>query len=459
MPHTRAFRKSANAIDCSLARGVMLDETSCEYGFHATRRGFMAETARALLGVSCAASLANSPCGAVAHAAETAAVAGRGKAKSVIFLFMNGAMSHLDTLDPKPGTSSQGQTQTISSRLPGVVLADKLPKLAYLMNGIALVRSMSTETGAHEQGTYIMRTSYKPLNSIRHPGLGAWAGHVLERSNPNLPGNVLIGPATGHPSAGFLPAALAPVPISDATVGLENTQQPSYLSDKQFRARMALARQFDTSFNAQYQSQLIEAYDQTYREAVRLMGSSELKAFDISQENEAIRELYGNTRLGQGCLLARRLVESGVRFVEVDYGNWDHHNDIYKQVPDMTTELDNALGALIHDLANRRMLGEVLVVLSTEFGRSPQINENAGRDHHPAVFSSLLCGAGIQGGAVYGQSDSLGHSVQDDAVSHQDMNATIAHALGLPLEQDFVAPNGRPFRICDDGVPLTKLLI
>ena len=218
---------------------------------------------------------------------------------------------------------------------------------------------------------------------------------------------------------------------------------------------MALARQFDTKFKSQYQSHLVEAYDQTYREAVQLMGSSELNAFDITQESPAMRELYGPTRLGQGCLLARRLVES----VEVDYGNWDHHNDIYKNVPDMTTELDNALGALVHDLANRQMLGEVLVVLSTEFGRSPQINENAGRDHHPAVFSSLLCGAGIQGGCVYGQSDSLGHSVEHDAVSHQDMNATIANALGLPLEQEFVAPNGRPFRICDDGVPLTKLLI
>lgn len=458
MPHTTA-RKSFASIGSSRARSIVLAEQAGYSGFHPTRRSFMADTARALLGVGCASALPHCGRGAVAHAAETGHALGKGKAKSVIFLFMNGAMSHIDTLDPKPGTSSQGQTKTISSRLPGVVLADKLPKLAYLMNGIALVRSMTTETGAHEQGTYIMRTSYKPLNSIRHPGLGAWAGHLLERSNPNLPGNVLIGPATGHPSAGFLPAALAPVPISDASAGLENTQSPSYLSDKQFRARMALARQFDSKFKSQYQSQLIDAYDQTYREAVQLMGSSELSAFDITQENAAMRELYGQTRLGQGCLLARRLVESGVRFVEVDYGNWDHHNDIYKQVPDMTTELDNALGALIHDLANRQMLGDVLVVLSTEFGRSPQINENAGRDHHPAVFSSLLCGAGIQGGVVYGQSDSLGHAVDQDAVSHQDMNATIANALGLPLEQEFIAPNGRPFRICDDGVPLTKLLI
>lgn len=455
------FKRLSSSAARTLASNAALAEQSGYHGFHPTRRTFMADAAHTLLGVGCAAALQSSGRGPLAYAAENAPATGDGfgKAKSVIFLSMNGAMSHLDTFDPKPGTPSQGATNSVSSRLPGVLLADKLPKLGYLMNGIALIRSMTTETGAHEQGMYIMRTSYKPLNSIRHPGLGAWAGHLLDRSNRNLPGNVLIGSATGHPAAGFLPAALAPVPVTNAAVGLENTQSPSYLSQEQFRQRMALARQFDAKFKSQYQSQLIDAYDQTYREAVQLMGSSELKAFDISQEKAEVRELYGHTKLGQGCLLARRLVESGVRFVEVDYGTWDHHSDIYKHLPDMTTELDNALGALLRDLASKQLLGQVLVVLSTEFGRSPHINENAGRDHHPAVFSSLLCGAGIQGGGVYGQSDSLGHDVEQDAVTHQDMNATIATAMGLPLEQEFIAPNGRPFRICDDGVPLKKLLV
>lgn len=455
------FNRLTSFASQTLARNAALAEQTGYHGFHPTRRTFIADAAQSLLGVGCAAALQSSSRGSLAYAAEAAGDAGQavGKAKSVIFLFMNGAMSHLDTLDPKEGTTSQGETLSVSSRLPGVSLSAKLPKLAYLMNGITLVRSMTTETGAHAQGTYIMRTSYKPLNSIQHPGLGAWAGHLLKKSNRNLPGNVLIGSATGHPAAGFLSASLAPVPVTNPAAGLENTQSPSYLSQEQFRQRMSLARQFDAKFKAQYQSQLIEAYDQTYREAVQLMGSSELKAFDISQEKAEVRELYGHNRLGQGCLLARRLVESGVRFVEIDYGNWDHHSDIYKHLPDMTTQLDNALGALLRDLASKQMLGEVLVVLSTEFGRSPQINENAGRDHHPAVFSSLLCGAGIQGGGVYGQSDELGQAVEQDAVTHQDMNATIATALGLPLEQEFIAPNGRPFRICDDGVPLKKLLV
>jgi uncharacterized protein (DUF1501 family) len=425
-------------------------------GFHPTRRTFMADAARALLGVGCAGAIARHTLQTMAQAAESTPAVG--KAKSVIYLYMNGAMSHLDTLDPKPGSASQGETQAAKTRVPGIMISDKMPKLSYLMNGIALVRSMTTETGAHEQGRYLLQTSYKPLNSIRHPGLGAWANHVLDKRNPNLPGNVLIGSAAGHPAAGFLPASIAPVPVSNPASGLENTQSPSYLSEDQFRRRMSLSNQFDAKFKSDYKSHLIEAYDETYREAVRLMGSSELNAFDIKQEPEEIRKFYGENKIGQGCLLARRLVENGVRFVEVDYGNWDHHNDIYTRLPEMVADLDNALGALLRDLASKRMLDEVLVVLATEFGRTPTINENAGRDHHPGVFSGLMCGAGIQGGGAYGESDALGHSPEGDAVYPEDFNATIATAMGLPLDQEYYAPNGRPFRICNNGTPIKKIL-
>jgi len=425
-------------------------------GFQPTRRSFMADAAKALLGVGCASGMSHRGLSPLAYAAETSPA--QGKAKSVIFLYMNGAMSHLDTFDPKPGAKSQGETQAGKTRVTGLALSDKLPKLSYLMNGIALIRSMTTETGAHEQGRYIMQTSYKPLNSIRHPGLGAWTNHVLGKQNLSLPGNVLIGSAAGHPGSGFLPAALAPVPVGDPAIGLENTKSPSYLTDDQFRLRMSLANQFDARFKGSTKSHLVEAYDQTYREAVRLMGSSELKAFEISEEKEDIRDYYGKGKLGQACLLARRLVERGVRFVEIDYGGWDHHNDIYTRLPTMATDLDNALGALLRDLASKHLLGEVLVVLSTEFGRTPAINENAGRDHHPGAFSSLMCGAGIHGGGAYGRSDAEGHSVEENPVYPEDLNATIATALGLPLDQEFYAPNGRPFRICNKGTPIAKLL-
>jgi hypothetical protein len=302
-----------------------------------------------------------------------------------------------------------------------------------------------------------MRTSYKPINSIQHPSLSAWSNHILGKSNPDLPGSVLVGSAAGHPAAGFLPASIAPVPVPNPNRGLQNTKSPSYLGEDQFRRRMGLANQFDAKFKSSYESRLIDAYDETYREAVRLMGSSELRAFDIEQEKEEIREFYGDNSVGQGCLLARRLVEHGVRFVEVEYGGWDDHNDIYSKLPERVSNLDNALGALLRDLASKSMLDEVLVVLATEFGRTPKINENAGRDHHPGVFSGLLCGAGIKPG-VYGSSDSRGQSVDENAVYPEDFNATIAHALGLPLEQEFIAPNGRPFKICNSGTPIEEIL-
>ncbi|HBE68861.1 MAG TPA: DUF1501 domain-containing protein [Planctomycetaceae bacterium] len=422
----------------------------------ASRRSFMTDAARTLLGVSCAGAMTNFGLNRLATAAEGSTPAG--KAKNVIFLYMTGAMSHLDTFDPKPGTEAQGETKTTPTSVSGVHFSDKLKRLSKLAHGMSVIRSMTTETGAHEQGRYLMRTSYKPLNSIRHPGLGAWSTHVQGKQNPDLPPNVLIGSAADHPGSGFLPASIAPVPVSNPASGLQNTTGPSYLADDQFRRRMALSRGFDSKFRTSYDSGLIDAYDETYQEAVRLMSSSELKVFDIKEESEQVRKFYGENRLGQGCLLARRLVEKGVKFVEVEYGGWDHHDGIYSKLPDMLEKLDMALYALFRDLHSKGLLSQTLVVLTTEFGRTPKINENAGRDHHPGAFSSMLCGAGIKPAGVYGASDEKGHSVEDDPVYPEDFNATIASAMGLPLDQEFYAPNGRPFRICNNGSPIKELL-
>jgi len=425
--------------------------------FDPQRRSFMAQAARSLLGVSCAGLLEGGRLHALATAAESTP-AGAAKAQSVIYLYMNGAMSHLDTFDPKPGSSSQGETQAGKTKVPGMSISDKFERLSQLTDKLAIVRSLTTTTGAHEQGKYIMHTSFKQINSIRHPALGAWASHILPKKNANLPPNVLVGSAAGHPGAGFLPANIAPVPVSNPNVGLENTESPSYLTDNQFRKRMALARDFDEAFKRRYESREVQAYDETYREAVKLMASSELKVFDIKEEKEDVRARYGENNLGQGCLLARRLVQKGVRFIEVEFGSWDHHQDIFNRVTDMVGKLDTALSALISDLASSGLLNQTLIVLATEFGRTPTINENAGRDHHPGVFSGLLCGAGVRGGAIYGKSDAKGASPDEDAVGVEDFNATIASAMGLPLDKEFFAPNGRPFRICNEGEPIRKLL-
>jgi len=380
------------------------------------------------------------------------------RSKNIITLFMRGAMSHIDTFDPKPGRPEQGETGVIQTATPGLLFGEHLPQLAKQTGRLAVIRSLATETGAHEQGAYLMRTSYPQINSIRHPAFGAWALQVLGRRSRDLPGYVLVGDGNDHPGCGFLDPSLSPVPVADPELGLENTQRPEYLTAKNFDRRLALAARIDRDFQARYRGPQLEAYNQMYTDAVRLLGSSELEAFDISKESEEARRRYGSSALGQGCLLARRLVESGVRVVEVEMGGWDMHRELWDELPKKVGALDQALAGLLDDLADRGLLDSTLVVLATEFGRSPEINANAGRDHHPAVFSCLLAGAGIRGGVVHGASDERGRSPESDGVSVADFNTTVAAAAGLPYTREFMAPNGRPFKIGGGGQPIAAVL-
>ncbi|MCO8120228.1 DUF1501 domain-containing protein [Stieleria sp. TO1_6] len=421
------------------------------------RRGFMRSVAKECLGVSFAGAIGS---GSMLSLGEAkAAEVANGKAKHVIYLFMEGAMTHLDTFDPKSGVEEAGETKPIQTRVPGIAYGDRFPKLAYLAGAISVVRSLSTETGAHEKGQYLMRTAYKKLNSIQHPGMGGWMLSEQGRLNRELPGNYVIGAANRHPGAGFLPPALSPVPVANASAGIQYITLPKYLPDEMFERRLMLASKFDSAFQTGHRSNTkIEAYNQLYHEARNLMGSDYLKVFDIKQEPEAVREAYGNNSLGQGCLLARRLVQGGARFVEVTYGGWDMHQDLYGRLDERASQLDTALGILLKDLHRSGLLDETLVVLTTEFGRKPALNVNAGRDHHPGAFCSLLMGAGIKGGQVYGASDKTGFSVAKDHVSVSDFNKTIAAAAGLPLNKEQIAPNGRPFKIGGDGDPIQALL-
>ncbi|MGV3483482.1 MAG: DUF1501 domain-containing protein [Planctomycetaceae bacterium] len=416
------------------------------------RRRFMATAAQSLLGVSFANITGSS------LLAQTAAAPKPARAKHIIYLFMNGAMTHIDTFDPKPGVPEGGETKGIQTRLPGVMFGENLPKLAQLAGALAVIRSMTTETGDHSQASYLMRTAYKQINSIRHPGLGAWMVHQADRLNRDLPGNFLIGDNDRHPGAGFLHPSLSPVPIARPETGLENVQLPKYLDEKLFNRRLVLANQFDRRFQAAHPNPEIEAYNHMYSEAKRLMGSNKLEVFDLKQESDEVRESYGHNTLGQGCLLARRLVEQGIRYVEVNYGGWDMHQELYTSLAEKAAVLDSALSSLLRDLNAKGLLKETLVVLATEFGRSPEVNVNAGRDHHPGVFSGLLAGAGIRVGQVYGSSDERGFSVDSDGVSVEDFNATIAAAAGLDTETEFSAPNGRPFRVGGGGEPIRDLL-
>jgi hypothetical protein len=427
-------------------------ESNTPFDDRLSRRAVVGHMARTALGVTVLNTLAGQP------TVARAATASPGGDVSVIFLMMRGAMSHLDTFDPKPGREEQGETKAIQTKTPGILFGEHLPKLAGMSDRLAVIRAMTTETGAHEQGTYLMRTSYSQINSIVHPSMGSWTLHVKGKQSRDLPGYVLVGNGNEHPGAGFLDASLTPVPIADPKLGLENTTRPAYLSEKQFQRRLSLADRIDRDFRQLYAGPQIAAYDQMYKDATRLLGSVDLEAFDISKEPEAVRGRYGDTTFGQGCLLARRLVESGVRCVEVELGPWDMHQDIFENLPERCGTLDMGMAALLDDLAERGLLKNTLVVLATEFGRTPEINQNAGRDHHPAVFSCALAGAGIKGGVVHGSSDERGFRPDDDAVTVADFNTTIAVAAGLPHDKEISAPNGRPFKIGGGGTPIQQVL-
>lgn len=429
-------------------------ETMLQTAFAAPldRRRLFGLVARTTLGVSVFDGLA----GRLA-AAERIGTAARG-GRNIIYLTMRGAMSHIDTFDPKPGREEQGETKAIRTKTPGVWFGEHLPRLAALTDRFALIRGLTTETGDHQQGTYALRTSYAQLASIRHPSLGSWALHVAGKASRDLPGYVLVGNGNEHPGSGFLDPSVTPVPVADPALGLENTTRPGYLTEENFRRRLALAERIDRDFQRLHKGPQVAAYNQMYKDAVRLLGSSDLAAFDISKEPESIRERYGMEPFGQGCLLARRLVEAGVRCIEVEFNGWDMHRELFEDLPEKAGQLDTALATLLEDLGERGLLDSTVVVLGTEFGRTPKINENAGRDHHPAVFSCLLAGAGIKGGAVYGASDDRGHSPDRDAATVADFNTTIAAACGLPYDKEFEAPNGRPFKIGGGGTPIKAVL-
>ncbi len=366
-------------------------------------------------------------------------------------------MSHLDTFDPKPGAETQGSVQSIDTSVAGVQISEYLPQLARHIDKAVLVRSLSSTQGAHERGRYLMRTSYTQRGTIRHPAMGAWMLKLSGRRNKSLPGNVRIGGDSRHPGAGFMEAEFSPLPIGNPTAGLQNSKLGRGTTQSQFDSRLALSNALDQEFRDRFNQKKVRSYNDAYDDAVRLMTSAELEAFNIYREPEPVRIAYGDNPFGQGVLLARRLVENNVRFVEVTLGGWDTHQSNFVRVPERTDLLDRALGTLLGDLEDRGILDETLVVVASEFGRTPTINQNAGRDHYPKAFSGLIAGGGIQGGQVYGSTDEKGEEVADDFLEVPDFNATIAYGLGLPLRKIVKSASRRPFTVAHKGEPVTKL--
>lgn len=381
----------------------------------------------------------------------------RRQARACIYLYMNGGMSHLDTFDPKEGHADAGPLKAINSNVDGLQLSENLPLLAKHADKLAVIRSLTSNQGAHEQGEYLMRTSYAMRGTIKHPTIGAWTGNLLGRANPTLPAYITLGAGSNHPGAGFMESKYAPLPLGNPDQGLPNSTRPDGVTADEYAHRLELLKGFNAPFQKKYDVKEVRAYRDLYDEAVTLMGSKDLASFDLKQEPEALRTAYGDNAFGQGCLLARRLVENDVRYIEVGLGGWDTHDDNFDRVADQATILDRGLSTLLADLSARGMLDETLIVLATEFGRTPRLNQNQGRDHYPKAFSGLLAGGGISGGKVHGQTSENGGEVVKDPVQVPDFNATIAHALGLPLDKVLTSPSGRPFTVADKGKPLTAL--
>jgi hypothetical protein len=420
-----------------------------------TRRQFVSNAARAYLGVHLFPMLG----GTLASAAPGASGKG-GTAKSVIYLYMSGGMSHVDTFDPKPKKKDiMGKTEAIPTKAPDVMVGHYLKKTATVMDKVCVINSMNSTQGAHEQGSYMMHTSYTLRGTIKHPSLGSWVVKLGGRIHPELPGFVAINSSPEHTGGGFFGAKFAAAPIGSPEQGLQDSHRSSDVTPENFERRLTLADKMNRQFHEKFPNADVKAYEELYREAIALMNSKDLNAFDLKQESQATRDLYGEGRFAQGCLLARRLVENGVRFIEVELGGWDTHYDNFTGVAGRCAEFDQAYAALITDLDKKGLLEETLVVVSTEFGRSPEIKteHQDGRDHHPSAFSCLLAGGGVKGGVKYGESDASAAKVKQGVVSIPDFNATIAYALGLPFETVIMSPSKRPFKIADKGQPVTSL--
>jgi hypothetical protein len=418
------------------------------------RRQFMEGTAKALLGVG-AIGMTNHAGAAVGPASGLPPRVAA--AKHLIYLYMDGGMTHLDTFDTKPKHKNQGPTKTIDTNVDHIKISGHLPSLAAQADKLAIINSMTSTAGAHSQGNYLMHTSYEQRATIRHPGLGAWALKFNGRINPNLPGSVFIGGNSRiNGGGGFFEPQYEPLAIINPNSGLKNSRLRG-MDQEQLHEDLELANQFDAEFHQRYNVKQVRAYTQMYDDAVRLMQSKDLQAFDLKQEDSKTRTRYGTNSFGQGCLLARRLIQHDVRAVEVSYQGWDMHNSVFITAPEMCAILDQAMGALLADLERVGKLDDTVVVLTTEFGRTPRINQNAGRDHYPQAFSSVLAGGGIKGGTVYGKTDDGGEKVIESPVKIQDFNATIAYAMGLPLDQILHSPSMRPFTVAHKGKPVLDL--
>ncbi|QVL30859.1 DUF1501 domain-containing protein [Telmatocola sphagniphila] len=383
----------------------------------------------------------------------------KGKAKSCILLWMDGGPSHKDTFDLKPGSKGAGDFKPIKTSASGIEISEHFPKLAQWMNKAALVRGMSTPEGAHPRAKFNLHTGYREgQGGVDYPSIGAIASMELAKKEFPLPNYVAIGGRSF--GSGFLGPKYAPLIVGNPDKGVEDLK--SMVSTTQFDRRVGLLEEMEQSFFGNYQADNIIDHSVNYHRAVEMMKSKEAKAFDLSKESSTVRSAYGSGTFNDGCLMARRLVEIGVPFIEVTLGGWDTHQDNFDKVKNLSGRVDQAVSALLKDLTERRLLDSTLVIWMGEFGRTPAINTRGakpGRDHYPKAWSLMMAGGGVPGGQVIGRTDKEGAIVEEGKTSAVDFLSTVCTLMGINYKKDNTTPNGRPVRVVDKAaVPIKQIV-
>lgn len=373
--------------------------------------------------------------------------------KSCIMLWMGGAPPTIDIWDMKPGAPTGGPNKPISTTGGGQI-TELLPKVAQQMHRLSIVRSMSTREADHERGRYYMHTGFVPNPDVEHPSYGAVIARELESklSSLEIPPFVSIGGGSAGP--GFLGMAYAPFQVD--TNGRLRNAQPN-VEAARMMDRMQLLGLLEKRFIRENRGPAAAEHAKVLDNTLSLLTSSQMEAFQVQREPEAMRAAYGNSGFGRGCLMARRLIETGVPFVEVNSSGWDLHQDCFGQLEEKLPEVDQAMSALVEDLASRGLLDDTVLVCMGEFGRTPRINGDAGRDHWARSWSVVVGGGGFEGGKVVGATSEDGTRVITEPYSAEDLMSTVCQAMGISLKKNYTAGNGRPMKIAGGGKVIREL--
>jgi hypothetical protein len=378
----------------------------------------------------------------------------RQQQRACILLWMAGGPSQFETFDPKPGADTQGPTRAIPTAVPGIRIAEHWPRTAQVTSEMTLIRSMTSREGNHGRATYLLHTSYPPSGGIVHPGIGSIVAKEIGPRDFDLPSFVSISGASVGPS--FLGVHYAPFVVLDPNRPPDNLQTP--VADQRFQRRLELMRELEEPFAQAGAAEQVRDHQTLYQQTSRLVLSPRTRSFNLDREPARVRDGYGRSLFGQGCLLARKLIETGVPIVEVQSSGWDTHGNELESLKRLIPPVDQGVAALLSDLKARGLLERTLVIWMGEFGRTPRVNLNAGRDHYPDAFNVALAGCGVRAGQVIGATNALGTEVTQRPVSVQDLFCTIYHALGINFRHEYDTNVNRPLPIVEGGAVVNDVL-